>query len=164
MKEEAIPLRTLRVIALAKISVYQSKWPWPLNYWPESLYTERKKKRIFWLSKHWIYYKNKFCLDTSNWYPLIPTVKFLNNFFFIFVGDVFHLPWRHCHVYACTEYTWRKKELKNKSQSKKIDRWIIFRLKSVSLLTNNDNSWPTFPICNRFRWNEYKILFIQWND
>ena len=84
MKEVALPLRTLRVIALAKISVYQSKWPWPLNYWPESLYTERKKKRIFWLSKHWIYYKNKFYLDTSNLYPLIPTIKFLNSFFFNF--------------------------------------------------------------------------------
>ena len=33
-------------------------------------YTERKKKRIIWLSKRRIYYKNKFCLDTSN---IIPT-------------------------------------------------------------------------------------------
>ena len=43
------------------------------------LYTEGRKKRIFWLSKRRIYYKNKFCLDTSNLYPLIPTIKFLNN-------------------------------------------------------------------------------------
>ena len=38
------------------------------------------KKRIFGLSKSQIYYKYKFCLDTSNLYPLIPTIKFLNKF------------------------------------------------------------------------------------
>ena len=43
-------------------------------------YTERKKKRIFWLLKRRIYYKNKFWLDTSNLYPLIPTIKFHNKF------------------------------------------------------------------------------------
>ena len=40
-------------------------------------YSERKKKRIFWLSKRRIYYKTKFCLDASNLCPLIPTIKFL---------------------------------------------------------------------------------------
>ena len=44
------------------------------------MYNERKKKHIFWLSKRRMYYKNKFCLDTSNLYPLIPTIKFLNKF------------------------------------------------------------------------------------
>ena len=53
----------------------------------------------------------------------------------------------------------KKPELENKSLSKKMDRWIILLLNIVSLLTNNDNSWSTFPICNRFRWHEYKIRF-----
>ena len=61
-------------------------------------------------------------------------------------------------------YTRRKPELENKSLLKKMDRWIIFRLKIVSLFTNNDKSWSTFPICNRFLWNEYKILFLRLND
>ena len=108
-----------------------------------STYTVRKEKRIFWLLKRRNYYKNKFCLDTSNLYPLIPTIKFLN---LISVDDAFHLPWRHCHVSACIDYTWRKLELENKSLSKVMDRWIIFRL--------NDNSWSTFPICNGFRCEE----------
>ena len=43
---------------------------------------------------------------------------------------------------------------KKTSLSKKMDGWIIFRLKVVSLITNNDNSWSTFPVCNRFRRHE----------
>ena len=89
-------------------------------------------KRKFWLLKRRISYKTKFCLDTSNLYPLIPTIKFLQKKSLIFVDDVFHLPWRHCRLEACTDYTWRKPELENKSLSKKMDRWIIFLLKIVS--------------------------------
>ena len=44
------------------------------------MYTERTKKRIFCLSKRRNYYRNKFCLDTSNIYPLIPTIKFIEIF------------------------------------------------------------------------------------
>ena len=51
-----------------------------------------------------------------------------------------------------------------KSLSKKMDRWIIFRLKIISVLTNNDSSWSTFPIGHRFRWHEYNILFLRLND
>ena len=72
----------------------------------------------------------------------------------VLADDTFHLRWRHCHVQAYIYYSWRKPELENKSFSKKMDRWIIICLKVVSLLTNNDNSWSTYPICNRFRWHE----------
>ena len=83
--------------------------------------------------------------------------------YLIFVDDVFHLPWRHCHLWACINYTWRKPEFENKSLSKKMDRWIIFRLMIVSLLTNNDNSWSTFPIYDRFLWHEYTIQStVEW--
>ena len=74
--------------------------------------------------------------------------------------------------------TWARKQ----SLSRVINRWIIFRLKVVSFITNNDNSWPTFlawcprpsevqlrkasgtrlqtfPACNRFRWHELKLSF-----
>ena len=48
-----------------------------------------------------------------------------------------------------------------------MNRWVTFRLKVVSLITNYDNSWPTLPNCNRFRWYEQRILFLQsvyyWN-
>ena len=77
----------------------------------------------------------------------------------IFADDTFHLWWRHYHVQAYTDYTWRKPELENKSFSKKMDRWIIFRLQVVILITNNDNSWSTFPICNSFRWTRIKNTF-----
>ena len=72
----------------------------------------------------------------------------------IFVDDAFHLPWRHCHVQVCTDYTWMKPELENEWLSKVMSRWVSFRLNVVSLITNNDNSWPTFPNCNRFLWYE----------
>ena len=63
-----------------------------------------------------------------------------------------------------TDYAWRKPKRENKPLSKKMDHWIIFRLKVVSLITNNDNPWSKSPIWNRFRWHESKILFLRLND
>ena len=128
------------------------------------LYTERKKKRIFWLSKHLVYYKNKLCLDTSNLYPLIPTIKFLNKFLYFLLmmhftcNDVIA---KYRHAPTIRE---GNQNSKTKKLSKKMDRWIIFCLKVVSLITNNDNSWSLFPVCNRFRWHEWKIPFLRLND
>ena len=73
--------------------------------------------------------------------------------YLIFADDAFHLRWRHCHVQDYADYTQRKQKLENISLSKKIDRWIIFLFKVVSLITYNDNSWSKFPIYNRFRWH-----------
>ena len=39
-----------------------------------------------------------------------------------------------------------------------MNRWVSFRLKVVSFITNNNNSWPTFPNCNRFRWYELRCF------
>ena len=51
--------------------------------------------------------------------------------------------------------------------SKLLNCWVSFRLKVVSLITNNDNSRPKFLNCNRFRWYEQRILFLRpgyyWN-
>ena len=80
--------------------------------------------------------------------------KFPQQISLIFADDTFHLRLCHSHVQAQTDYTWRKPELENKSFSKKMDRWKICRLTVVSLITNNDNSWSTFPIYKRFRWQE----------
>ena len=43
-------------------------------------YTERKKKRILWISKRQIYIENIIFLKFSNLHPLIPWIKFLNKF------------------------------------------------------------------------------------
>ena len=40
------------------------------------MYTERKKKRLFWLSERQMYGENKFCLDTSNLYPLYQQLNY----------------------------------------------------------------------------------------
>ena len=144
-----------------------------------SIYTERKKKRIFWISNRRIYIEKKKAIGPSpmtkspiptqirkpkdntqtppktsitqrlrtdlgrsvtvtsqninflnirNLYPFIPTHEFLNNVSVIFVDDVFYLPWRHCHVQVCTDYTWTKPKFENKSLSKVMNRWIIFRI------------------------------------
>ena len=45
-----------------------------------SIYTERKKKRIFWISKRRIYVEHIIFLNISNSYPLILTLKFLIKF------------------------------------------------------------------------------------
>ena len=120
-------------------------------------YIERKKKRIFWLSKRLIYYKNKFCLDTSNLYQMTPTIHFL-KFFLNFCWWRIPLATTSLPRIGVHGLYVNVPELENKSLSKKIDRWIIFRLKVVSLITNNDNSWSTFPIYNRFRGHEQKNL------
>ena len=52
------------------------------------------------------------------------------------------------------DYTRRKPDLENEWPLKVMNRWVSFRLNVVSLITNNDNSWPIFPNCNRFRWYE----------
>ena len=71
------------------------------------------------------------------------------HIFVILVQDAFHFQWHHCHMQACTDYTWRQAELENKSLSKEMDIWIIFRLKVVSFITNSDSSWQTFPNSTR---------------
>ena len=55
-----------------------------------------------------------------------------------FVDDAFHFPWRHCHVQVCTDYTRKKPEFENEWLSKVMNRWVSFRLKVVSSITNND--------------------------
>ena len=69
------------VMAMGTAKADQNMIPMNLNVVSNCclLYTEKNKERIFWLSKRWIYYGNKFCLDTSNSYPLTPTIQFLNK-------------------------------------------------------------------------------------
>ena len=40
-----------------------------------------------------------------------------------------------------------------------MNRWVSFRLQVVSFITNNDNVWPIFPNCNRFRLYELRMFF-----
>ena len=44
------------------------------------IYTERKKRRIFWIPSCRIYIDNIIFLKISNLYPLMPTITFLNKF------------------------------------------------------------------------------------
>ena len=62
----------------------------------------------------------------------------------VFLSDLFLFLWLYV----------KGTRARKKSLSKKMDRWIIFRLNVVSLITNNDNSWSMFPVCNRFRRHE----------
>ena len=59
-----------------------------------------------------------------------------------------------CHdviaTHRCGLTNVKKPKLGNKILSKEMNRWIVFRIKIVSLITHNDNAWPTFPIRNKF--------------
>ena len=115
--------------------------------------TERKKKRIFCISKRRIYIENIIFLHISNSYPLIPTLQFVNKFlYFCWWRVLFAMtsfPLTGVHWLYVTETIARKQ-----ITFEVMNRWIIIRLKDVSLITNNDNSWPTFPACKIFRWHE----------
>ena len=96
----------------------------------------------------------------THWYrQLNSSTSFFNFCWWRIPLAMTSLPW-----IGVTDFTRRKPELENKSLSKKMDRWIIFRLKVVSLITNDDNSWLTFPVCKRFRCHEWKFLFLRLND
>ena len=91
------------------------------------LYLKEKETHIlnfltsdFYWENYFSKYQQFISININN---LIPQQNFV-----IFVNDAFHLPWRHCHVQVCTEYTWRKPKLKNEWLSNVMNRWLSFRL------------------------------------